>query len=191
MDGKQASRSQIDSLVVEINLLRKLKHPNIVEYKGFMRSPHSFSFILEYCPNGSLSDMIKIKGKLSERLAAKYVHDTLKGLNFLHSNNLIHRDIKAANLLVAADGTVKLADFGVATIMKLKGNYTCMGTPHWMAPEILGNDGASPASDIWSLGCTVVELLVGVPPHYKKHPQRLLTALIQFQKVYLKMQKGF
>lgn len=92
----------------------------------------------------------------------------LQGLLYLHEQGVIHRDIKGANILTTKEGTVKLADFGVATrngpeLM----SSSVVGTPYWMAPEVITLSGATTASDIWSLGCTVIELLEGRPPYHK------------------------
>lgn len=138
---------------------------------------------LEYCSNGSLKDMMSdesiFPGKfIPEKLAKGYIKQTLEGLKYLHEQGVIHRDIKCANLLVSSkDNIIKLADFGISTQITntLKsgvrnGNedvaMTCIGSPNWMAPEILLGQGATSKSDIWSLGSTLVEMLTGKPPFY-------------------------
>lgn len=164
--------------MVEVQLLKKLDHPNIVKYQGFVRTSENVSIILEYCENGSLANMCKKYGKIPEYVAALYVEDVLEGLVYLHDQGIIHRDIKGANLLISAEGIIKLADFGVATSTKLDGNCTVVGTPHWMAPEIIEMKGALSATDIWSLGCTVVELLTGHPPYYEKPQMATAFAIV-------------
>lgn len=164
--------------MVEIQLLKKLDHPNIVKYQGFVRTSKNVSIVLEYCENGSLANMCKKYGKIPEHVAALYVEDVLEGLVYLHDQGIIHRDIKGANLLISAEGIIKLADFGVATSTKLDGNCTVVGTPHWMAPEIIEMKGALSATDIWSLGCTVVELLTGHPPYYEKPQMATAFAIV-------------
>lgn len=138
---------------------------------------------LEYCSHGSLKDMMNdetiFPGKfIPENLAKGYIRQTLEGLKYLHDQGVIHRDIKCANLLVSSnEHIIKLADFGISTQITntLKsgvrnGNegvaMTCIGSPNWMAPEILLGQGAYSKSDIWSLGSTLVEMLTGKPPFY-------------------------
>lgn len=132
-----------------------------------------------YCENGSLSNMCKKFGKFPEHLASVYITQVLEGLAFLHEQGTIHRDIKGANILTTKDGFAKLADFGVATkITKLEENPSVVGTPNWMAPEVIELNGATTASDIWSVGCTVIELLTGNPPYHRLDPMQALFAIV-------------
>jgi serine/threonine protein kinase len=125
------------------------------------------NIILEYIENGSLDSLIKKFGKLPENLVVIYVKQVLHGLDYLHRQGVIHRDIKGGNILTTKDGIVKLADFGVATKLTDAGKSNSFaGTPYWMAPEVIEMSGQeSSACDIWSLGCTVLELLTGSPPY--------------------------
>jgi serine/threonine protein kinase len=102
----------------------------------------------------------------------------LHGLLYLHEQGVIHRDIKGANILTTKEGTVKLADFGVATKASGLRESSVVGTPYWMAPEVIELAGATTASDIWSLGCTVIELLDGKPPYYKLQPMPALFRIV-------------
>ena len=105
----------------------------------------------------------------------------LQGLLYLHDQGVIHRDIKGANILTTKDGKVKLADFGVSTsTLAAAGDKEAqvVGTPYWMAPEVIQLSGATTASDIWSLGCTVIELLEGKPPYHKLAPMPALFAIV-------------
>lgn len=156
--------SELNAHMLEIDLLKNLRHENIVEYQGFIQKSHELYILLEYCGRGSLRDIIK-KGPLVEIICVDYIRQTLKGLQYLHDQGVIHRDIKAANLLLTEEGVVKLADFGVSTrINRMAMTYA--GSPNWMAPEVMTGQGASTVSDIWSLGATVVELLTGNPPFH-------------------------
>ena len=101
----------------------------------------------------------------------------LQGLLYLHEQGVIHRDIKGANILTTKEGLVKLADFGVATKSNVS-EYSVVGTPYWMAPEVIELSGATTASDIWSLGCTVIELLDGKPPYHKLAPMPALFRIV-------------
>ena len=169
-------KTELKNMMQEIDLLKNLHHPNIVKYHGFVTSTENLYIILEYCEGGSLNSMIKNFGKFPETLVALYLSQVLQGLLYLHEQGVIHRDIKGANILVMRDGLVKLADFGVAT----KGNAesTVVGTPYWMAPEVIQLSGASTASDIWSLGCTAIELLDGKPPYSNFQPMPALFRIV-------------
>ncbi|KAK5105826.1 hypothetical protein LTR62_002106 [Meristemomyces frigidus] len=166
----------LTSIMLEIDLLKNLNHPNIVKYHGFVKSPENLYIILEYCENGSLHSICKNFGKFPENLVALYTAQVLQGLLFLHEQGVIHRDIKGANILTTKEGLVKLADFGVAT--KTTDGSSVVGTPYWMAPEVIELSGASTASDIWSLGCTVIELLDGKPPYHKFAPMPALFRIV-------------
>lgn len=167
--------------MMEIDLLKNLNHPNIVKYHGFIKTADTLNIILEYCENGSLAFMCKRFGKFPENLAALYIAQVLEGLAFLHEQGTIHRDIKGANILTTKDGLAKLADFGVATKTntKLEEKSSVVGTPNWMAPEVIELNGATTASDIWSLGCTVIELLTGHPPYHRLTSMQTLFAIVQ------------
>jgi serine/threonine protein kinase len=101
----------------------------------------------------------------------------LQGLQYLHDQGVIHRDIKGANILTTKDGRVKLADFGVST-STLDKEHHVVGTPNWMAPEIIQLSAATPVADIWSVGCTVIELLSGKPPYHNLAPMPALFAIV-------------
>ncbi|ORX91461.1 hypothetical protein K493DRAFT_50780 [Basidiobolus meristosporus CBS 931.73] len=170
--------TELDVIMMEIDLLKKLKHQNIVKYGGFIKTEDHLNIILEYCENGSLKTISKRFGKFPENLVAVYVTQVLEGLFYLHEQGVIHRDIKCANILSTKDGKVKLADFGVATIAHRK-DSSVVGSPYWMAPEVIELSGATTASDIWSVGCTVVEMLEGDPPYYSLSPMPALFRIVQ------------
>lgn len=161
-----AKLGSVDSIMSEIELLQDLEHPNIVKYLGFMKDQERLSIVLEYCENGSLAAIGKRFGSFPENLVAMYMRQVLEGLVYLHAQGTIHRDIKGANILTTKDGVAKLADFGVATkTITHGGGGALVGTPHWMAPEIIQLEEPTSACDIWSLGCTAVELRRGQPPY--------------------------
>ncbi|KAJ8077634.1 Protein kinase of the Mitotic Exit Network [Marasmius tenuissimus] len=154
-------------IISEFDVLKHLNHPNIVKYKGFVKTGDFLCTILEFCENGSLYGVLKRFGKFPENLVAGYVSQILKGLVYLHDQGVIHRDIKGANIFTNKDGTVKLADFGVAssTTMGFAGSDAIVWSPYWTAPEVIKQSGATTASDIWSVGCVVIKLLTGAPPY--------------------------
>ncbi|KAI9105950.1 kinase-like domain-containing protein [Phlyctochytrium arcticum] len=169
--------SEITHIMGEIDLLKELKHPNIVKYRGFFQTRDHLNILMEFCENGSLSSICRKFGKFPERLVALYIRQVLEGLAYLHEQGVIHRDIKAANILTTKKGEVKLADFGIAS--KIDSSIpTLAGSPYWMAPEIIELHGATVASDIWSLGCTIIELLQGNPPYYDFAPVSALFHIV-------------
>ncbi|KAH9913912.1 uncharacterized protein B0H18DRAFT_1047052 [Fomitopsis serialis] len=158
---------EIKQLMKEVDLVKSLSHPSIVKYEGMARDTDSLSIVLEYAENGSLGQTLKAFGKLNERLVAGYVVKILEGLHYLHQSDVVHCDLKAANILTTKTGNVKLSDFGVSLNLRAmeREMKDVAGTPNWMAPEVIELKGASTKSDIWSLACTVIELLTGRPPY--------------------------
>ncbi|CAD1808554.1 unnamed protein product [Candida parapsilosis] len=165
-------------LMGEIGLLKILKHANIVKYHGFVKTSTTLNVILEYCGGGSLRQLYKKrKSGLPEVEIVKYVKEILAGLNYLHEQGVVHRDVKAANVLLTDNGEVKLADFGVASKVNSQ-HYTVVGTPNWMAPEtVLGGEGLCTASDVWSLGATIIELFTTNPPYHELNAMATLHAI--------------
>lgn len=161
---------EINDLMGEVDLLKSLTHPSVVKYEGLVRGPDVVSIILEFVENGSLLHTLKAFGNFPEKLVASYVVKILEGLNYLHGQNVVHCDLKAANILTTKQGNVKLSDFGVSlnlkAVKKMGNKNDAIGTPNWMAPEVIELKGVTTAADIWSLGCTIIELLTGKPPYY-------------------------
>lgn len=167
----------------EIEMLKRCKSANIVQYFGSLTKDGELWIIMEYCAGSSLADIVEARGRcLNEPQIAAALAGTLNGLCYLHSQtpSLIHRDVKAGNLLLAEDGVVKLADFGVSAAISstLSKRGTVIGTPFWMAPEVIrgGSDGPSynTKADVWSLGITAIELAEGHPPNSDMHPLRAI-----------------
>lgn len=164
----QVSR-YIAAVEQEIQILKDLQHPNIVQYLGTEKTEDNLNIFLEYVPGGSIASLLGKFGPLPEAVVRKYTKQILQGLNYLHQNKFMHRDIKGANILVDGQGTVKLADFGaskkienLATIGS--GSKSMQGTPYWMAPEVIQQTGHAQPADIWSLACVVIEMFTGKPP---------------------------
>lgn len=164
------SDDEINDLMGEVDLLKTLVHPSVVKYEGLVRDSEAVSIILEYVENGSLLHTLKSFGTFPEKLVASYVVKILEGLNYLHEQNVVHCDLKAANILSTKSGNVKLTDFGVSlnlkAVKKMGNKNDAIGTPNWMAPEVIELKGVTTAADIWSLGCVIIELLTGKPPYY-------------------------
>ena len=181
-DMERLSSDDLESLVTEIKILRELDHPNIVRYIDIIKAEKRMFLVLEYVEQGSLLSIVKQFGSLPENLIAVYIDQTLRGLAYLHSKNVAHCDIKCANILSTKRGEMKLTDFGVSrTLAKAEGNLApeAVGTPYWMAPEIIELKGVTPAADIWSLGATVIELLTGKPPYIELNAMSALFRIVQ------------
>jgi serine/threonine protein kinase len=182
---KQIDKFMIDAVQLpgikkEAEILKRLNHPNIVKIYSFMETPNTLYFVLEYVEHGSLAGLLKKYGVFPEHLIASYTEQMLRGLKYLHEEGIIHRDIKGDNILITKDGKVKLADFGTAKLEDAeKKTQTVVGTPYWMAPEVIEMSACGPTSDIWSLGCTVIELLTGAPPYFELGPMSALFNIVE------------
>ncbi|KAE9612891.1 putative mitogen-activated protein kinase kinase kinase STE-STE11 family [Lupinus albus] len=155
----------------EVVLLSNLRHPNIVRFYGSEMVGDKLYIYLEYAAGGSIYTLLQQYGQLGESAIRSYTGQILSGLAYLHAKCIVHRDIKGANILVDPNGTVKLADFGMAKYVKCweisrhPRQFSLKGSPHWMAPEIIINpSGCNLSADIWSLGCTILEMATTKPP---------------------------
>jgi serine/threonine protein kinase len=154
----------------EVELVMKLDHENIIRYYGIKREENNLLIFLEYVPGGSIRQLIKKFGNLSEKLVKKFTKQILCGLNYLHERNIVHGDIKCDNILVDTHSRVKLADFGSSREIKEDQPIKLVplvGTPNFMAPEIVMQTEFGISSDIWSLGCAVIEMFSGSPPFHE------------------------
>lgn len=177
------NQGHLQAVQTEIELLHHLQHPQIVRFYETIRTAENLYLVLEYVENGSLANILKHFGRFPEHILQVYMRQVLQGLEWLHSQGVCHRDIKGANLLITKDGQVKLADFGVAGKLtdEAKPNAV-VGTPYWMAPEIIEMSRFTTASDIWSLGCTLIELFHGEPPYFEMRPVTALYRIVQDEK---------
>ncbi|KAF7837251.1 mitogen-activated protein kinase kinase kinase NPK1 isoform X1 [Senna tora] len=173
--SKEKTQAHIWELEEEVKLLKNLKHPNIVRYLGTAREEDSLNILLEFVPGGSISSLLGKFGSFPESVIKMYTKQLLLGLEYLHSNGIIHRDIKGANILVDNKGCIKLADFGaskkVVELATINGAKSMKGTPYWMAPEVILQTGHSFSADIWSVGCTVIEMATGKPPWSQQYQE--------------------
>ncbi|NWV49122.1 M3K19 kinase, partial [Daphoenositta chrysoptera] len=156
----------------EVDLLKTLKHVNIVTYLGTCLEDNILSIFMEFVPGGSISSILNRFGPLPEVVLCKYTKQILQGVAYLHDNCVVHRDIKGNNVMLMPNGVIKLIDFGCARRLawaSLSGTRSELlrsvhGTPYWMAPEVINESGYGRKSDIWSVGCTVFEMATGKPP---------------------------
>ncbi|QOU21826.1 hypothetical protein BRETT_001990 [Brettanomyces bruxellensis] len=161
----------VKSFKAEVETLKDLDHENIVQYLGFGMKDNTYSIFLEYVSGGSVGHLIRSYGQFPEDLIRYLTKQVLQGLTYIHSRGILHRDLKADNLLLENDGVCKISDFGISKKSKdIYSNQSAMtfqGTIFWMAPEIIdakAHNGYSAKVDIWSLGCVVLEMYAGKRP---------------------------
>ncbi|CCC67505.1 hypothetical protein NCAS_0A09470 [Naumovozyma castellii] len=164
----EAIISTVEALRSEVSTLKDLDHLNIVQYLGFENKDNIYSLFLEYVAGGSVGSLIRMYGRFDEPLIRHLNTQVLRGLAYLHSRGILHRDMKADNLLLDQDGVCKISDFGISRKSKdiySNSDMTMRGTVFWMAPEMVDTkQGYSAKVDIWSLGCIVLEMFAGKRP---------------------------
>ncbi|GMH20008.1 hypothetical protein Nepgr_021849 [Nepenthes gracilis] len=173
--SREKTQAHIRELEEEVKLLKNLSHPNIVRYLGTAREEQALNILLEFVPGGSISSLLGKFGSFPESVIRMYTKQLLLGLEYLHNNGIMHRDIKGANILVDNKGHIKLADFGaskkVVELATITGAKSMKGTPYWMAPEVILQTGHSFSADVWSVGCTIIEMATGKPPWSQQYQE--------------------
>ncbi|KAH6605962.1 map kinase kinase kinase [Trichoderma cornu-damae] len=171
---KSKMKELVAALDHEIDTMQHLDHVNIVQYLGCERKETSISIFLEYIPGGSIGSCLRKHGKFEESVVSSLTRQTLSGLAYLHREGILHRDLKADNILLDLDGTCKISDFGISKKTdNIYGNdksNNMQGSVFWMAPEVIRSqsEGYSAKVDIWSLGCVVLEMFAGRRPWSKE-----------------------
>lgn len=157
--------NNISAVAEEVEILSQLSHPNIVSYMGSKTDNERLFIFMEYISGGTIHSLLNKYKRFSESLIRTYTYQILKGLEYLHYHNIVHRDIKGTNILVNSQGTCKLADFGSAKkIIGMERTSSITGTINWMAPEVIKGTGHGRYADIWSIGCIIIEMATSKPP---------------------------
>lgn len=173
-NDKDKMREMVAALDQEIDTMQHLDHVNIVQYLGCERKEMSISIFLEYISGGSVGSCLRKHGKFEEVVVSSLTRQTLAGLAYLHREGILHRDLKADNILLDLDGTCKISDFGISKktddIYGNDASNSMQGSVFWMAPEVVRSQGQgySAKVDIWSLGCVVLEMFAGRRPWSKE-----------------------
>ncbi|XP_066449188.1 STE20-like serine/threonine-protein kinase isoform X2 [Eleutherodactylus coqui] len=189
-----SSEEDLEDHVSEINILGKCQHPNILKLLEAIFWDRQLWIVLEFCPGGALDGvMLELGHGLAEGQIRVVCYQTLLGLQHLHSQKIIHRDLKAGNILLTQPGDIRLADFGVSAVnsQTLQRRSSFIGTPYWMAPEVVMCETCKEApydykADVWSLGITLIELAEAQPPNHEMNPTRVLLKVLKSQPPNLK-----
>ncbi|XP_031433243.1 serine/threonine-protein kinase 10-like [Clupea harengus] len=176
------NEEQLEDYITEIDILAQCRHGNIISLLEAFFFDGWLWILIEFCPGGALDDiMLELERGLNEQQIGEVCCQSLQALSYLHQHHIIHRDLKAGNILMTMEGQVKLADFGVSAKndYSLQRRATFIGTPYWMAPEVIHCETSkenpyTTKADIWSLGITLIEAAEMVPPHHSLNPMRVL-----------------
>lgn len=175
----EKAQDEIDIIRREIQVMSQISSPYVVRYYTSFIEESTLWLVMEHMAGGSLKGLLDAVGPFPEDAIAHVMKSLCKGLEYIHKEESLHRDIKAENILLGADGAVKLSDFGVAGQLTntLRQRNTFVGSPYWMAPEVITESVYDEKCDIWSVGITALELANGLPPHANDHPYKALVSI--------------
>ncbi|XP_047315989.1 serine/threonine-protein kinase STY8-like [Impatiens glandulifera] len=178
---ERISKDMLTEFAHEVFIMRKIRHKNVLQFIGTCTRPPTLCIITEFMSRGSIYDFLhKQKGTFKLPTMLKVALDISKGMNYLHQNHIIHRDLKSANLVMDENEVVKVADFGVARVQSESGVMTAeTGTYRWMAPEVILHKPYGPKADVFSFGLVLWELLTGELPHALLTPLQAAVGVVQ------------
>ncbi|KNC53951.1 uncharacterized protein AMSG_09595 [Thecamonas trahens ATCC 50062] len=170
-----AQQQKLSLLINEVAIMQKSKHDCIVNYYDAFLLDDELWIVMEFLEGGALTDVLE-NNQMSEEQIARVALDTLRGLEVLHAKGIVHRDIKSDNILVGSNGEIKLTDFGYCAQLtkERQARNSIVGTPYWMAPEVVKRKAYGPKVDIWSLGIMCIEMVEQEPPYMDESPLRAL-----------------
>lgn len=173
-------RNQVEHTKTERALLQRIRHPFLVDLKFAFQTDDKLYMVLDFVNGGELFSHLKREKRFAEERSRLYASEVLLALEYLHSMDVIYRDLKPENILLDFEGHIRLTDFGLSKMVSdQKATYTFCGTPEYMAPEILMDEGHGKAVDWWSLGILIYELLVGVPPFYSRNKKEMYFKILK------------
>ncbi|KAK3102765.1 hypothetical protein FSP39_013768 [Pinctada imbricata] len=185
-NDKDKAKREYEKVQEEVELLKTLNHKNIVGYLGTSLEEEDsvVSIFMQFVPGGSIASILARFGALDEAVFRRYTRQILEGVQYLHANDVIHRDIKGGNVMLMPNGIIKLIDFGCAKRLCINLSMgqsqilkSMKGTPYWMAPEVVNETGHGKKSDIWSIGCTIFEMATRKPPWSDMNPMAAIFAI--------------
>lgn len=176
----QDDSQQLSEFLQEVSIMRKVRHKNVAQFIGACTRKPNLCIVVEYMPGGSVYDYMRRAGALKQPTLLRVAVEICRGMDYLHKRNIVHRDLKAANLLMDETGVVKIADFGVARVMDGAGIMTAeTGTYRWMAPEVIEHKPYGRAADVFSFGILLWELLTGMVPYQDLTPLQAAVGVVQ------------